>query len=265
MAERFVIISDLHLPREPHRVMADMLRPVWGDAQHLIVNGDVAELDDPRFRDEARKQTLQLQEMCEADGVTLTLLAGNHDSCVSEKKHLYMLDDKVLITHGDSIHPAIAPWCDTAPLMREVFHATMASFPIETHDKLETRLAATQSAIEARWSRLRLDIHSAGLMRMVKRPWAFLHVLYYWQRFPSMAASFCEKYAASAQVLITGHTHYQGIWKRRGRTIINTGGFAFPAKPWRAVVDGRKLTVQRLVRQGNEYHPHNPPLLSIDL
>ena len=43
MSDKFVIISDLHLGRDPRRVTADMLRPVWKGADHLIVNGDAAD------------------------------------------------------------------------------------------------------------------------------------------------------------------------------------------------------------------------------
>jgi UDP-2,3-diacylglucosamine pyrophosphatase LpxH len=217
MPEKYAILSDLHMGRQPWRASADMLRPLWQGVDHLIINGDVAELDDPRYSDLAHKETLRLQELCEQDGVTLTLLAGNHDPNVTDQHFLFLLDQKILVTHGDSIHPAIAPWCLTAPLMREAFDKAMEGFPVESKDQLSSRLEATKHAARTKWSHLRDgNFHVMGLKRMIRRPWAFFQVLHYWHKFPSDAAAFVEKYAPQSTVLISGHTHRQGIWRRRG-------------------------------------------------
>ncbi|CAN5549169.1 hypothetical protein BH10PLA1_BH10PLA1_21880 [soil metagenome] len=265
MPDRFLILSDLHLGRQSERATADMLRPLWAGVQHVIVNGDVAELYDPRYIEQAEQQTLRLQELCEADGVSLTLLAGNHDPDVTDQRYLYLADGKILVTHGDSIDPAIAPWCRTAPVMRAAFDRTIASFPVESHERLETRLAATRNAALAKWDVIKDDLHSVGFRRMLRRPWSFAQVINYWFWFPTESAKFLERYAPSATVMITGHTHRQGVWRRRGRTIINTGAFAFPAKPRVVRLEGNSLAVHHARRQGDTYHVDESPIFRLDV
>jgi len=265
MSDRFLILSDLHLGRQPDRATADMMRPLWKGSQHVIINGDVAELYDPRYIESAEVQTLRLQDLCEQDGVTLTLLAGNHDPDVTDQRYLLMADDKILVTHGDSVDPAIAPWCSTAPVMRAAFDRTIASFPVESHEHLETRLAATRSAALAKWDLIKDDLHSVGFRRMLRRPWAFAQVLNYWYRFPDESVKFLARYAPSASVMITGHTHRQGIWKRGERTIINTGGFAFPAHPRAVTLEGNSLAVHRIDRRGDSYHLAAEPIFRLDV
>ncbi len=266
MPEKYAILSDLHMGREPWRARAEMMRPLWQGVDHLIINGDVAELYDPRYIDLAEQETLRLQELCEADGVTLTLLAGNHDPDVTDQHFLFMADQKILITHGDSVHPAIAPWCATAPLMQAAFDKAMASFPVETKDLLSSRLAATKTAARTKWEHVREgNFHMMGLKRMIRRPISFFEVLRYWHRFPDDAAGFMEKYAPQSTVLITGHTHHKGIWTRRGKTIINTGGFAFPTTPRRVIVEGTKITVHEAIKNGEVYHAAAKPVAEIQV
>lgn len=265
MPDRYLIMSDLHLGRQPWRATADMLRRVWEGFDHLIINGDVAELYDPRYIAEAEKQTLRLQELCETDKITLTLIAGNHDPYVTEQRYLYLADGKILLTHGDTIDPAIAPWCDTAPLMRQTFHSTIASFPIENREMLETRLTATHHAALAKWEFIKNDLHSVGFKRMLRRPWSFYHVIRYWQRFPHEATKFMAYYAPSASMLITGHTHRQGYWTVGARTVINTGAFAFPGQPHVVAVEGSKVDYYRLVRQNEQYVLPSRPLRSFSV
>lgn len=265
MPERFLIMSDLHLGRQPWRATADKMRTAWEGHDHLIINGDVAELYDPRFVAEAERQTLRLQELCEADGISMTLIAGNHDPYVTEQRYLYLAGGKILLTHGDTIDPAIAPWCDTAPLMRQTFHETIESFPVENRERLETRLIATHHAALAKWEFIKNDLHTVGLRRMLRRPWSFYHVIRYWRRFPREAAKFMEFYAPGATMLITGHTHRQGVWTIGGRTIINTGAFAFPAKPHVVSVEGDRVELYRLVREGDGYRRAKTPMRSFEV
>ncbi len=265
MQEKFIILSDLHLGREPWRATADMLRPLWAGVQHVIINGDVAELYDPRYVEAAERETLRLQELCEADGVTLTLLAGNHDPDVTDERFLFLGDGKILVMHGDSINPAIAPWCATAPVMRAAFDKTLASFPVETREQLGNRLTATRHAALAKWDVIKSDMHMVGFRRMLRKPWTFFQVMHYWMTFPSEAAKFMERYAPQATVLIAGHTHRQGVWKRGHRTIINTGGYAFPASPRVVILEGRTITVLRVVRDGPSYRLESKTLLSFQI
>ena len=86
------------------------LRPLWAGASNLIINGDVAEVHHPEHWADAATQLLQLLDLCEKDGVALTLLSGNHDPFIGEVRHLHLANHQVFVTHGDALHPAIAPW-----------------------------------------------------------------------------------------------------------------------------------------------------------
>ncbi|MCA9286043.1 MAG: hypothetical protein KDA22_12540 [Phycisphaerales bacterium] len=150
MPEHVSIFSDTHLGRSRWGLpSADMLRPLWQGSTHVVVNGDVAELHHPRYRRSAEREVLRLQELCEADGVSLTLLSGNHDPYVSEIRHLSLANGRVFVTHGDAIHPAIAPWSPTAAVMREARRSALAALEPETHGHLESVLRATQHGAAA--------------------------------------------------------------------------------------------------------------------
>ena len=85
MSKRIVILSDTHLGRPSCAAKsAASLRPLWNNATNLIINGDVAEVHHPDHWADAATQLLQLLDLCEKDGVALTLLSGNHDPFIGE-------------------------------------------------------------------------------------------------------------------------------------------------------------------------------------
>ena len=62
-SRRIVIISDTHMGRPNAPVASpDQLRPLWRDASRLIVNGDLAEINDARYRANAARQVCRLQD-----------------------------------------------------------------------------------------------------------------------------------------------------------------------------------------------------------
>ena len=68
---RIVILSDTHLDRPGAAQSADTLRPLWTDADELIINGDLAERHDASYRAAPSQLVLRLQDLC--------VLSGNHD------------------------------------------------------------------------------------------------------------------------------------------------------------------------------------------
>lgn len=110
MKDRIVILSDTHMGRPEAVVRSPAeLAPLWRGADSLVINGDVAEVHDPRHRVKAAGQVLELHDLCERDGVDLTLLSGNHDPYISDTRHLKLANGAVFVTHGDALHPSIAP------------------------------------------------------------------------------------------------------------------------------------------------------------
>lgn len=265
MAERIVILSDLHLGKNPGRISPERLRPIWRRGDHLISNGDLAEIHDPRYQAAARYQVLALQDLCDADGVTLTLLAGNHDPGLTSRRHLFLHHGQVLVTHGDAVDPSIAPWCVSAPLMREAYDDAMATLPVESHAHLESQLWATQQAATLKWDMMKDRIGWVSAAALLLRPWAVLQILHYWHVFPRQAAAFCKSFAPEARFLITGHTHHQGLWTVDGTTIINTGCYGFPGRPRAVVLENGRLEVRRIGRRAGLYHLDDAALASFAL
>lgn len=266
MAERIIVISDTHLGR-PHcaALSARALRPLWAEATHFIVNGDVAEVHHPTHWTEAARQTLLLLDLCEADGVQLTLLSGNHDPFISDVRSLHLADDEIFITHGDVLHPAVAPWSPAAARIRAAHDAALAALPPEQHAQLESRLSVSALASHEEWRELEREALRSSVWRMLIRPWAIARVLWYWRQFPALAVAFADAFASEASYIILGHTHRPGIWRMRGRTVINTGSFGFPGSPRAVVIEPGRLEIRRIEWRGDVYRLGDRPLATFAL
>lgn len=251
---RTLVISDTHLGRPMHgrlgKVTAARLRPLWIGCDRVVINGDVAELQMAPYRAEAARQIEDLHRFCEQDGVELTLISGNHDAMLTDRRHLTMVDGRVLLTHGDVLHPAVAPWCKTAGAMKRQTRSALAE--VESPD-LKQRLMVSQHVSHRDF----LDPHVSegrhGIRWMLMRPHKIATLLHYWAVVPQLASCFAEEFVPEAEVVMFGHSHREGFWTRGGRTIINTGSFGFPGKPWAVLVEGSCITVHRIQRDGEDF------------
>ena len=258
-----IILSDLHFGRPGTSVGdARLLRPLLEDRAHLILNGDVAEVHHPIHRAEAARQTLALLDMCEAMEVSVTLISGNHDPFLSDRRHLLLASGRVLVTHGDVLHPAIAPWSPAAGRMRITHDEALRQFTSDSRDALEARLRATQHAAYAEWSTLEAlskEASESTLASMLRSPRLILQVLRYWRRFPALAAKFAEEYRPDAQIIVVGHTHRAGVWHVGPRTVLNTGSFGFPGRPHAVVLDGSCASLHAIHRTRSGYRLRSTP------
>ncbi|UCD76777.1 MAG: metallophosphoesterase family protein [Phycisphaerales bacterium] len=263
---RIVILSDLHLGR-PHcaAVSAEALRPLWKGAAHMILNGDIAEVHNRKHWSVAARQTLHLLDLCETDDVGMTLLSGNHDPFISDIRHLSLHGGRVFVTHGDVLHPAVAPWSPAAGRIRQAHAQAISALAPEKRTHLESILSASQFASHTEWGELEKEASHSTIPGMFLRPWAIAQVLHYWWIFPRLAARFAAQHAPRARFVILGHTHHPGIWRIGDRTIINTGSFGFPGKPTAVIIDESSLSVLRILRKGNEYRFHPKPIARYDL
>jgi hypothetical protein len=50
-------------------------------------------------------------------------------------------------------------------------------------------------------------------------------VLFTWITAPRLAHQFAERHRPASGVVLFGHTHFPGVWRKAERTAINTGGF----------------------------------------
>ncbi len=254
MGERIVILSDTHMGRPDALVRSpQMLRPLWQGASAVVFNGDVAEIHDPRCRIKAARLVLQMHDLCERDGVEPTLLSGNHDPYISDVRHLLLGDGSVFVTHGDVLHPAIAPWTPSAAKVRRAHDRAMAKLEPEARGKLAARLSVSQHTAHEYWDEYEHALQHSATRQLMLRPWMALQVLWYWHNIPGMAQRFAQEHAPEAKFFIFGHTHRQGIWQRGGLTLINTGSFGFPGRPRGVVIEDRRLSVYPIRRRGEVF------------
>ncbi|MEM7576278.1 MAG: metallophosphoesterase family protein [Planctomycetota bacterium] len=255
-----IIVSDLHLAhpavRSSKRLRAEHLRPLWQGVERLVVAGDMAELQINDSRAEAAREVAELQRLCEADDVELVAISGNHDAYLTDRRHLELCGQRVLVTHGDALHPAIAPWARGASAMRD---AVLGGIRRVLRDRglpedperltLAERLDIVQHVAHGQFVAQEAD-GAHGVSEVLMRPDRVALMAWYWRNQPDLAAAFLEALAPQAEVLIFGHSHRPGVWQRGGRTILNTGSFALPARPRAVRVEGDRLQMYRVVRPG---------------
>jgi predicted phosphodiesterase len=261
---RTLILSDLHLAKPASELTKiDQLRPLWAGMDRLIINGDLAEVQASPYREEACEQVNRLIELCEADGVKLTIISGNHDAPLTDTRHVMLADGKILVTHGDVFSPGIAPWTPQAKELAEQTREKLES--VDTQD-LRARLKVSQQVAEREFDKPEVSSDDeGGIIEFIKRPYLAIKLLWYWWTIPGKAARFAQRYRPAARVVIFGHSHRQGHWVRRRRLIINTGAFMFPGKPRAVLLEGSRLTVHDVKLQNKSAQLQQEPIFEFDL
>ena len=247
---RTLVLSDLHLGRPNGAGRADAFEALLADFDRVIVNGDVAELHHPDFAGDAELELARLRDICFSRGIKLDLVAGNHDPFVSDLRSLALADGAIYITHGDALHPAVAPWSPCASVMRQAYAAALASTAQGTAEDA-ARFAAAREASLAEWRAMGDGAHVSTIGGMARHPGLALAVLAYWSRYPRMVASWAERFAPQAGTVIVGHSHRGFVRTVDGRQIVNTGAYAFPGRPTGVVVEGTTVRVHRLAKRGH--------------
>ena len=268
---RIVILSDTHLATPGRGAgSADTLRPLWQGAAELILNGDVAEITDAAVRGPAARQVVRLLELAEADGVKVTLISGNHDPLLTDRRYLRLAQREVFITHGDILHPAISPWTEHAKQLQRLHaDAVLSLDPAKARD-IDHQLAACQHASSLQWdhyvnhpsTRQPPDTAMQRLMqhprfRRASRRGAqaskVAKAVYYWHTIPRRAMGFANRFAPESRFFVFGHIHRAGVWVDRsaaappgGRVIINTGAYQTPRNPRAVVIQGNQLEIHKV-------------------
>ncbi|QDU32971.1 phosphodiesterase [Poriferisphaera corsica] len=268
---RILILSDTHMGHPKAAVWGPKaLRNLWQRARatDLIINGDIAELHHPKFRASAAKQVVDLQNLCQDDGVKITLLSGNHDPHLTDQRHLSLNQGEVFMTHGDIIHPAISPWNNYAKHLQEIRDHAYQSLSDQHENAFQAQSKSAQHASHLKWNEIASDgetIQFSRIGKFEKRFSEAFKVMWYWHRIPRMAADFAAKYVPESRFFIFGHIHRAGIWESHGRIIINTGSFDFPKQPRAVVIKRNQLSVWKLKRQNMIYDFAAEPLRKWDL
>lgn len=246
---RTLILSDLHLGRPDGAGRADAFESLLSDFDRVIVNGDIAELHHAAYQADANFELERFKDICVTRGIKLDLIAGNHDPFVSETRAITLADGAIYITHGDALHPAVAPWSPFAASMRSAFDAALAAAPQDLAED-QARFRAAREGSIAEWRVMGHGAHVSTARNIALHPRLALSVLAYWMRYPALAAAWAAKFAPVAGTVIVGHSHHAFLRLIGGRRVVNTGAFGFPGRPHGVVVEGSTVRLHALTKRG---------------
>jgi predicted phosphodiesterase len=255
------IISDIHLGNRASLVLEpEKVAALFQGVGTVVLNGDTFD-HRRRERGKAPNHPIELFEnLAWREGAELVMIAGNHDPDCSTVYHLDLAHGQILVTHGDVLYPEIAPWSHFAAQFREMIRKELEELEHPSLHTLEHLLATNKSV--ARQILIQPHFYfptNEGFIRHLLRylwpPVRILRILGSWQRLPVSAAELAEDHRPQARFIIVGHTHFPGVWNRRGRCIINTGSF-LPLLGRRLVdIHEDRVEVRKIRRSVNAFHP----------
>ncbi|BAM04038.1 metallophosphoesterase [Phycisphaera mikurensis] len=257
-AARTLVISDLHLGQPGRSPDPQSFATLFRGFDRVVLNGDTAEVQVPELRARASRHLVRLQAVAEAAGAELSLIAGNHDAFLTERRRLTLLGGRVLVTHGDVLHPAVAPWSGSAPALAADTRRRLAAWEAE-HGKppdADARLEIARHVSHGEFLKLRHGDVVSPLRRLLWwsiRPKRFLAVLGFWRTAPARAAAFARQAEPAARVVVVGHSHRAGSWRERGCLVLDTGAFTWPGKPHAVVIEGDRLTFHAVLRRAGGF------------
>jgi exonuclease SbcD len=249
------ILSDLHLGHRVSRIgAADQLRPLIAGAATVIFNGDTWQELASLFRERSAGMLDRLRTICAEEGADPVFLSGNHDPGWPGPGWGELGGGRILIVHGDALFDDGSPWSREA-----LTHQPEVAALWQQHQQARSDPAA----------RIRLAREMALLLRArdypkgkklwqrafdaIHPPARALQMLRVWTTQADAAAAFADRFFPQAEIVIMGHFHRAGIWRRRGRLIINLGAFMNPCPALWAEFDGEWLRCGRIDESGPDY------------
>lgn len=248
------IISDIHFGHPGCIVeRVENLAPLFRGARTVVFNGDSVELRFLAGRQAGQKNAELLRRACLAEGAQPVFLNGNHDPIVASENHLDLVGGAVLVTHGDLLFHDISPWSSEAAIMKDAHTKALTELGDDLFHDFETRLKASKRAalaMELHRSRLPQGplARIATVLRECWPPWRPLQIVRCWAVMPGKAVALARVFRPRARILIIGHTHLCGVWRRGPRIVINTGSFLPVGGRLAVDISGETVTLRSIVR-----------------
>lgn len=265
-------MTDLTFP-EPIRILSDLhlghiacalkdvrqIRPLLEGARTVIFNGDTAEIRAKSFRQRAVEEQAKLTIMLAELGVErVVYVTGNHDSAISDVHHLSLMQGKVIVTHGDFLYRYISPWSHKLRHCRPLVDAILAETDLVRLERdFDYRLEITRKCcevmtiIESPKQRSLLD-RAKYFSKEFWPPTRIFTILNVWLTAPSQIRSALAQYHPEAHTMIFGHIHRPGVWQRKGRIAINTGGFLSVLRASVINIEGQNMTYHAVEQRGGD-------------
>jgi predicted phosphodiesterase len=251
------ILSDLHVYDVRSQVRdLRQLEPLLAGVHTLVINGDSCEMrPGVALPDVTRLRNFFRERVSEVIFVT-----GNHDPDISDTHELLLADARVWVTHGDVFFDDLTPWSRTQSDLIRAVNGLLAAEPAD-YSEVTTRLRIAREA--ARIVGVELDPADGRLWAQLVRlcdtffpPRQILAMLRSWRDLPALAAKLAVAQRPSAQVVVTGHVHFPGVWMRPpGPTVINTGSFFSPLGGHLVDISADQLQVRRIRSSRGQFEP----------
>lgn len=256
MEEPLLILSDLHLGHGASKIGAvEELRPLLEGTKTLVLNGDTFEELSSELRPASEVLLGELRQLCAEMGMELVLLSGNHDPGWPGKGWLELAGGKIVVTHGDAVMWEGSPWSREAFARVARLRELWAEHRAANKEVGERLRLARKIALELR---AKVVPKGRSLFRRVldalNPPRRALEILRVWTFQAQLVVAFGEHYFPQAEVLVVGHFHRKGLWRKRGRVVINTGAYVNPhASLWLSYENGW-LRVGEVEEKGGQFH-----------
>jgi UDP-2,3-diacylglucosamine pyrophosphatase LpxH len=232
MKEPVLILSDLHLGHKASSIDdVSALEPLLRGAGTLLLNGDTWQELAREFRDDGQRLWKDLQSLCRRMEIDIIALPGNHDPGNRDADYIALADGKIIIMHGDTVFPEVAPWSRMAMQKNEELQRLIAAHPRDT--------SADRFALAREVSRMLVPPYYAHSKNIFARIWDAItppgrawRMIVAWATMVRETRSFAAKYFPDCAIMICGHFHRSGIWDKQLPVIINSGSFMPPGSAY---------------------------------
>lgn len=259
LKEPIRILSDLHFGHPASLVASPAdLAPLFEGIPTVVFNGDTVEYRFRKDQERAARHLDEIKKACKEIGTTPVFVNGNHDPRISPFNHLDLADGAVLVTHGDMLFHDISPWSTEAGVLGPAHRKALEELGEDAYNDFEKRLHANKRAsISLELTESTLPHGSLArfvtYMRASWPPWRPLQIIRFWMAVPEKAVALARVFRPRARLIITGHSHYCGVWRRGPRVIINTGSFLPVSGRTLVDLDAGRLVVRKIIRRRRKF------------